>query len=535
MKSHCLPFRQIPHTSKLFLDYLDFSPSVQPFYSRSPRFLEWAQEERGRVQYPAERRNQVAAILERQNRSWAASATTLENIDRFRSGACAIVTGQQVGLFGGPVFSVYKALSAVKLAEESRKLGIDCVPIFWLATEDHDLEEVNQVRIPGADGKLETLLSGAQSKPDAPVGTISFGTEVTETVRRATELLGDSESAHLLGECYKPGENFGSAFAKLFSRLFSRFGVILLDGSDPELDRIAAPLYTAAIEHAVELTEALLSRDAQLQAAGYHQQVKVTNSSTLLFAIRDGSRVPIHQAKSGEFLVGDDKISRQQLLETAASSPQLLSANVLLRPVVQDYLLPTLAYVGGSAEVAYFAQAATVYGSLTGRTTPIVPRFSATLIEPKIKALLEKYKLSIPSVLEGPESLRETIGARRLPPNLQTSFEQATTAVEHSMKSVRESLAELDKTLIESAEHAESKMLYQIQNLRARAARAELRHSEVIQRHAEVISNSIYPEKILQEREFAGVYFLAKHGRELLDGLLDTIHPDCLDHQIIEL
>ena len=123
---------------------------------------------------PAERRNQVAAILDRQNRQWRASATTLENIERFRSGACAVVTGQQVGLFGGPVSSIYKALSAVKLAEEARKLGIDCVPIFWLATEDHDLEEVNQVRIPGGDGKLETLLSGAQSQPDAPVGTISL-------------------------------------------------------------------------------------------------------------------------------------------------------------------------------------------------------------------------------------------------------------------------------------------------------------------------------------------------------------------------
>ncbi len=116
MKSHCFPFRQVPHTSKLFLDYLDFSPSVQPFYPRSPRFLEWAKEESGRIRYPADRRERVTTILERQNRAWGASATTLQNIDRLRSGACAIVTGQQVGLFGGPVFSIYKALSAVKLA-----------------------------------------------------------------------------------------------------------------------------------------------------------------------------------------------------------------------------------------------------------------------------------------------------------------------------------------------------------------------------------------------------------------------------------
>ncbi|HXF13370.1 MAG TPA: bacillithiol biosynthesis cysteine-adding enzyme BshC [Terriglobales bacterium] len=534
MKSHCFPFRQVPHTSRLFLDYLDFSPTVQPFYPRSPRLLEWAKEESGRIQYPAERRGQISAILERQNRAWGASPNTLENIERLRSGACAIVTGQQVGLFGGPVFSIYKALSAVKLAQEARKLGVDAVPVFWLATEDHDFEEVNQVQLPGADGRLQTLVSGAESKPDAPVGSVSFGPEIEQAVARTTELLGDSEVTGLLG-CYRSGENFGSAFAKFFTRVFADFGVILLDGSDPDLDRIAAPLYSAALDHAPEVTQALLDRDAKLHATGYHQQVKVTSSSTLLFAMRDGARVPIHQAKTGEFLVGEERVSRQQLLDLAAKSPQSFSPNVLLRPVVQDYLLPTLTYIGGAAEVAYFAQAAAVYESLANRTTPVIPRFSATLIESKLKALLDKYNLTVPEIFEGPEVLRETIGARRLPANLQNSFEKSMAAVQHSMKAVRESLAELDKTLIESAENAESKMLYQINNLRARAARAELRHSEVIQRHAELISNSLYPGKELQERSFAGVYFLAKHGRELMNGLLDAMHPDCLDHQIIEL
>ena len=535
MKSHCFPFRQVPHTSKLFLDYLDFSPSVQPFYSRSPRFLEWAKQESGRIRYPADRRSQISAILERQNRAWGAAGTTLENIERLRSGACAIVTGQQVGLFGGPVFSIYKALSAVKLAQEARKLGIDAVPIFWLATEDHDFEEVDQVRMPGTDGKLETLISGAQSQSDAPVGTISFGSEIAQVVVHATELLGDSEAAKAVSDCYRAGENFGSAFAKLFTRLFADFGVILLDGSDPELDRISVPLYSAAIDRAPEITQRLLDRDAKLHAAGYHQQVKVTDSSTLLFAMRDGARVPIHQVKTGEFLVRDEKVSRQHLLDLVSKSPQSFSPNVLLRPVVQDYLLPTLAYVGGAAEVAYFAQAATLYESLADRTTPVMPRFSATLIEPKVKALLDKYTLTVPEIFEVPEVLRETIGSRRLPPNLQNSFEMSIAAVQNSMKAVRESLAELDKTLIESAENAESKMLYQINNLRARAARAELRHSEVIQRHAELISNSLYPGKELQERSFSGIYFLAKHGRELMNGLLEAMHADCLDHQIIEL
>jgi bacillithiol biosynthesis cysteine-adding enzyme BshC len=535
MKSQCLPFRQIPHTTRLFLDYLDFTPDVQQFYPRSPRFLEWAKEESSRIEYPTDRRSRMAEILERQNRSWGASTATLENVARVRAGACAVVTGQQVGLFGGPVFSIYKALSAVKLASEARKLGIDCVPIFWLATEDHDLDEVNQVRITAADGQLERLAAAVRSEPDVPVGNIAFGTEISDIVARATATLGETETAKMLSECYRPGETFGTAFAKFFARLFSEFGVILLDGSDPELDEIASPLYRAAIERAPELTELLRKRDLQLHAADYHQQVRVTDSSTLLFMIRDGARVPVQSAgagKLGKFLIAKEEIGQQELLD---APPHWFSPNVLFRPVVQDYVLPTLTYIGGAAEVAYFAQAGVVYKELAGRITPILPRFSATLIDQKAEALLEKYRLAAPNVFQGPEVLRETIGAHLLPANLQSSFDHATAAVERSMKAVRESLGKLDKTLVESAENAESKMIYQITNLRARASRAELRQSEVIGRHAEALSNALYPEKTLQEREYAGIHFLARHGSELLQRLLDTIHPDCLDHQLITL
>src|SRR5215469_9171930 len=155
MNSYCLPFRQIPYSTDLFLDYLDFTPKVQHFYPRSPRFLEWEKDESNRIQYPAERRARIADILERQNKAFSAGPKTLENVAAFRRGAQAIVTGQQVGLFGGPVFSIYKALSAVKLANEAKKSGVDCVPVFWLATEDHDLEEVNQLQLPNAECVLD--------------------------------------------------------------------------------------------------------------------------------------------------------------------------------------------------------------------------------------------------------------------------------------------------------------------------------------------------------------------------------------------
>ena len=148
MKAHCLPFSQIPHTTHLFADFLAYSPNVQPFYPRSPYFAEWMKEEAAAISYGGGRRSQVARILERQNQSWGASAKTLSNLERLRKGAAAVVTGQQVGLFGGPMFALYKALTAVKLAEEASAAGINAVPVFWLATYDHDLAEVNHVSLP---------------------------------------------------------------------------------------------------------------------------------------------------------------------------------------------------------------------------------------------------------------------------------------------------------------------------------------------------------------------------------------------------
>jgi bacillithiol biosynthesis cysteine-adding enzyme BshC len=539
VKSECLPFSQIPHTTRLFADFISDHIKVQQFYPRSAHFNEWFKDEASRLAYDATRRQQVSAILERQNRSWGASGKTLENVARLRTGASAVVTGQQVGLFGGPLFAIFKALTAVRLANEASQAGIDCVPVFWLATEDHDLEEVNQASIPGPDFSLQKLTVPIHGIPDAPVGSVQFGRDVEAAVQAVAELLGPSEISDFIRESYRPNETFGGAFARLFSRLFADWGVILLDAADPELHALAEPIYRGAVEHAAELDEALLNRGKALEAAGYHQQVKVTPSSTLLFILRDGARVPVHRRVDGkgtaEFLIGQKQLSQADLLSRVAGSPQDFSGNALLRPVIQDYLLPTLAYTGGSAEVAYFTQAAVVYEKLLGRVTPIVPRFSATIVESKPKTLLERYGLRFTDLFQGPENLREMMAARTLPEELQSAFDQAETSMEKSLAKIRDGLARLDPTLVDSASNAASKMQYQLAQLRAKAARAELRHTEVLTRKADVLSSLLYPSKALQERAIAGIYFVARHGKEFLRDVYETIHPDCLDHQVITM
>jgi len=541
VNAQCLPFARIPHTTRLFTDFISASPQLQQFYPRSPYFQQWFQEEASQIGYEPHRRARVSSIVESQNREWNASARTMENIARLRSGASVIVTGQQVGLFGGPLFSIFKALSAVKLAAEATAGGVETVPVFWLATTDHDLAEVSHVSVPGPDGTLIKLSTASHSYPDAPVGTVMLGGEIEPVLAQALELLGDSEASGFLKESYRPGETLGSSFARLFARVFADWGVILLDASDPELHAIAKPMYAAAIEHAAELDEALLERGKQLDSAGYHQQVKVTSATTLLFALQQGARTSIHRRGNGtasnglDFTIAEEKISRDELLSRIAASPEQFSANVLLRPVVQDYLLPTLAYTGGAAEVAYFAQVGVVYEKLLGRITPILPRVSATLVESKVQRILEKYRLEVSDAFQSPEKFEQIVAARKLPGELQLAFDQGKEALDKALSQISEKLAALDQTLLEAAKHASSKIQHQFEQLRSRAARAEALQSEVIRRHASFLTNTLYPHNTLQEREVGAIYFLSRYGQDLLRQLYEAMHTDCHDHQLIQL
>jgi uncharacterized protein YllA (UPF0747 family) len=190
--SECLPFTNIPHSTRLFTDFLSYSGKTRDFYPRSPFLSQWVTEgvtdKVKLLNYPADRREAVAAILERQNRAFGSSEKTFDNLKKFREGASVIVTGQQVGLFGGPLFSILKALTAVALAKKSEDAGVPAVPVFWLATEDHDLAEVNHVSLPTSDGALAELRTSAAGVEDSPVGDVRFGDEITAVVTQATEI-----------------------------------------------------------------------------------------------------------------------------------------------------------------------------------------------------------------------------------------------------------------------------------------------------------------------------------------------------------
>ncbi len=529
----CISFQSIPHTSKIFSDFLSYSPDIRKFYPHSPD-AERVAAVAASLPRNDERQAAVADALARQNRAWGASEATLRNIQRLREGAFAVVTGQQVGLFGGPALSLMKAASVLALARQVELSGVECVPIFWMASEDHDLAEVNQALLLTHDFQLAPFTANTAGVTNSPVASIRFVEGTKETVGRAAELLGDTLAADYLRESYREGETFSDAFAKLYSRIFGEHGLILLDPSDPELHRIATPLFKEAVGRAPELDTALLARNRELSAAGYHEQVKVTDESTPLFALVKGARVPIHRSNGG-FTIAREQISLDQLEERIKAHPEEFNANVLLRPVLQDFWLPTLAYIGGPAEIAYFAQVGVVYEKLLGRVTPILPRLSATLIEPRIERLLEKYDLELTEIFHGECQLRDCLAAKVLPADLTRGFEQGRQAVDEAANRIKKALEKLDPTLVEAAGRAASKMRYQVARLEKRAAQAELRRNEVLVRHAAQIENSLYPHKSLQEREIGALYFYANHGPELIHRLIEGAQARCPEHKIIRL
>lgn len=504
---------------------------VAQFYPHGPTVADVAAYARA-LDFPAERRARVASVLARQNSAFGAGEATVAAINRLAKGAVAVVSGQQVGLFGGPFYSVLKAVSALQLASELTAKGIDAVPVFWLATEDHDLAEVNHAFFAVGGTELRRLTSNSRTAGEPPVGRVKFGGEIEALAAEAASLLPHDGVARALKDSYREGETYGSAFARLFARLFHDSGLILLDPLDAELHAICGGVMVAAAERAAEIDEALLLRGKQLHDAGYHEQVKVTAESTLLFSLEGSERRVLHLA-GDDFMIGTKRIPRREMLERIRQAPEEFSPNVLLRPLMQDTLLPTVAYFGGAAEVAYFAQVEVVYSKLLGHVTPILPRLSATVVNSRMRKLLQRYRIGIPDLFHGVEQLREVLAASVLPPELQQKFGETEDTVAQLLGDLQKQLRALDPTLVDAAERAGRKMQYQVSRLAGKAARAELRRNEQLDRDAAEILTMLFPLKSLQERTIPGIYMLAANGQSLLDHLREVAATHCPGHHLV--
>jgi len=541
MTATCIPYTQVPHSTALLTDYLYHYDRVSRFYNGSSHASESYHAVAGQMSEFAFDRAGICEILERQNRAFGCSEPTLANIERLsKPGTFAIVTGQQVGLFAGPAFTLYKALTTVRLAQSLSEQGIPSVPVFWLATEDHDLEEVAQASTFDEEFNLLALRdSGSRPSPRSPVGEVRHTAEVTAALDQLEGVLppGESRSRLLqdLRECYVPGATWGESFGRFLTRLFGRWGVILLDPLDESVHRLSTGVYEKALTGTAELRSGLLDGSNDLVQQGYHAQVHVAADSTLLFVTRNGDRLALQQ-RDGKFLIdGTEEISLTELQAKLAARPLDFSPNVVLRPLVQDLLLPTLTYVAGPSELAYLGQSRSLYHAF-GRPQPVVfLRAGFTLQDSKSERLMEKYSLELVDVWQGEEHLGQKIAAAGFAEGWSEHFDQSDHELDHLLARLQADIEKLDPTLLDTLQHTKEKMKYQMERLRGKLTRAALGRSDLLVRHVQVLSRFLMPHKDLQERRVGGVYFLGRAGYELLEHLLGQIQVNCSDHQSFKI
>jgi len=533
MDFRALSFRQVPHQPKLFLDYLDHFEKVKSFYVHPPAMPSVTRTAR-KLGYPDDRRAEVTSILRGQNIALGAGAETLSNLDRLEKGAVAIVSGQQVGLFSGPAYSIYKALTAVQIAEEMTRGGIPAVPVFWMATEDHDLDEVRHATW-FDQGKLVRFELPAAAETGRPVGRIPLGAQIEPLVQEAAEMLANQGSdllAQYLLESYQPQETYGSAFGKLFARLFAQHGLILMDPLDRGLHKVAAPLYQHALGERDALNEKLLQRGKDLDRAGFDAQVKVTSRSTLVFHLGDGVRQVV-TASTGKFHAGEKTWARDELVHLTHTEPENFSPNALFRPVVQDYLLPTVACIAGPAEISYFAQSEVVYQDLLGRMPVMLPRAGFTLVDAKANKLLRRYGLSVEDVLAGSQELRHKMERHSVSKSLSKNLDRDQKQMAKMLAQLGKQMEKLDPTLKGTVERARKRIEYHIEKLRRKAGRAQDQKIGLIVAHEQHLESLLNPHKVLQERELCLLPFLARWGAGGLSELQKLSSGKKIGHHFI--
>jgi bacillithiol biosynthesis cysteine-adding enzyme BshC len=484
----------------LFADVLYHPDKTAPFFQHPVRGLESFEAAAQQITFSAERRAALVDALRVQN----PVSPALERLAQ--PGTVAVMTGQQVGLFSGPCYTIYKALHAVKLAAWLSDNGLPSVPVFWLATEDHDFAEVNHAWVFGADHQPRKI-EMRRTSVEQPVGDVALVAPPVRELRAALHGLPFGEDvADLVEETYRAGNTMGKAFNELLRRLLAPFDILYVDPMLPAFRALAAPALRAAVASAPELTAGVLARNRELADAGYHAQVHIEEQTSFVFLLENGKRLGLRR-NGEEYIHNSRRFGSRELMDRAAS----LSPNAILRPVIQDSMLPTVAYIGGPAEVAYLAQSEALYRLLLGRMPVAMPRAGFTILDSRSAKLMERNQLSLGDFFHGETSLRERMASRLVPPALAGRMRETAATVETAVTRMRAELTAFDPTLARALDRSAKKIGYQLAKMERKTGREAMRRDEHAARDAASLYGLIYPERHLQERLYSIVPFLAKH------------------------
>lgn len=513
-----IPYSGIKGISSLYATYCDDYHQLGAFFGGDWRSTDSYREVADRLDANPIPRERLADVLIRQNARWD-NASPVHQLKDPR--ALTIVTGQQVGLFGGPLYTLYKAITAVKLARHlSDRLQRPIVPVFWLEGGDHDIEEVSSVCL-RSTGDCARIHYRGQQRPAngnlGSVGSMVFTEDMTRVRQEVRSCLPASAFRDEVLEhyyaAYRPGVTFTDAFARTLSMLLGDCQIVLMDPEDCDLKELAAPIMRREItDHAHTFSE-LAATTAELQDR-FHAQVNVRPFN--LFVLSDHGREAV-QSDGEQFRLQQSgrTVTLAELLDLA---PCLLSPNVVMRPLVQDYLLPTLSYVAGPGEIAYFAQFKSLY-DWAGLPMPVVfPRSSLTLVESRTRRVMEQYGLDLPGMTEEVSVLMRRIVLSGTP--LEDAFARAGDSLAACAGALKDEVSRVEHTLGRSAEATLRQWQKELAKLQKRVERAEKNRHEQLQNQLTRCRHALYPQGQLQERTLSVLSYLARYG----DGILRTIY-----------
>ncbi|MCB2212734.1 bacillithiol biosynthesis cysteine-adding enzyme BshC [bacterium] len=483
----------------------------------------------------------IADTIRKQYGDLPLTQAVRQNLDALtQPGTMAVVTGQQVGIAGGPLLTLYKAMTTIALAERlERGTGVRTVPIFWMATSDHNLPECAQSHWIDLNNQLSSY-KDTKSGNRFPVGSLKLGNRAEDLLQKLITQLPSTEfSADVLNSlrsAYAPEHTFADAFRRFWNDFLGTYGLVFFDPEDPEIKRLSAPFMRKAAAEVDDRLAILVERSQMIERAGYKSQAPIEPGRPALFLLEEGQRRKIVLEGKAIRGMSDLIISRDKLVKLAETEPERLSAGVTLRPMLQGWLLPTGAYVAGPHEMAYWAQLPGAFAPLGIHKPAVVPRASLTLVEPKVERWLNKYELQPSDIFAGEKELSKRLLASRR----DDETDHALADLDADLKSHERILTDMTRdgdfggldTLVESSF---GKMRYHVDKLRHGFSERLMRRHGTLLKHVEQLSTHLFPGGIPQERVISPVYYLIRYGNSMLDGLNETALQAVGRHMFINL
>ena len=538
-ESVAVDIRQFPGIKRLAAEYTTNFPALEPFFAGNP-----ADETAWRAAIAARERSRgtaeaVTTLLRAQQRARGAPAAAVEAAERLGDArSVAVVTGQQAGLFGGPLYTLLKAISAIRLARWVEQIhGVPAVAVFWMDSEDHDLDEIRRCGVLDADLRLETVSLSIPAAPGTSAATVRLDDEVEGLIDRLAATLPQTDFTPdliaALRRAYASGRGLVEAFAVWLERLLGDLGLIVFDASDPAAKPLVATLFEHEIRRAGTTTSLARAAGEQLINAGFHAQVEPQPDTVALFLL-DGTRRAIRRDGDG-LRVGDEPLDRTELLSRLRDHAACLGPNVLLRPIVQDRLFPTVCYVAGPNELAYLAQLKQVYAHFAVPMPLATLRLSATLVDTAVIKFLRRHDIALETLQPQDESeLNRLLGAQ-LPETVDQAMRAAENAIRDRMRSLTTAVADVDPTLSGAAESTLGRMERDLGNLEHKVVQAAKRRNETLRRQFARAQAQIFPQGSPQERAVGVVYFLNRYGPALIDRLVTDPTLDPRHHWVIAI